>query len=597
MVLSERKAIWIVVLISVVVALLLYGGLGQLDTNEFTPLLYKMIDADYLANDWFVSIHHEIINVRSYFLIFLFILYHIIPNVALVYLGVYLLTLILLGLGVYRTALFFSSNTNAAVFTTSLVLLGATFGLGGNLMVHSYVLSFGLSFSLSILALSFLIREKTVIFSLIAGLATLTHFLWGGLSFGVLWLAYVCVVLQQKTGIKKAILSFFTYLPFSLIALPILLGHTDSSARLSGSMIALILGYMRAPHHYLPFEWSIIRYIEFFLFFIIFIFIFRKTKIEKKNKIFITSIIAIIFVLFAAYTFFSEIVPLGLIIKMHFFRLAPLLVLVQYLFIGNYLFLCLSKYIKTWKVLIVAFLTISLLSNHLILLSAPIFLLFIRYEEKITLTRKSAVYLLAAGLIAALVGLIVLNDYVLQKGDRILLFAFKLMVLIPLSVRLLFKQMPIGRLFLISLIISAALFVAAKPSLLYFTYDAQTTQLYDFIRQETPQDAIFLIPPSLGSFRLGAERAIVVDYKAFPFEEERMLEWVERVQAVSNNPPIDEGKNYYDLVLEGYDALDVEKISTLKYEYNISYALFMKPSHRELPVTFENEVYVLYEVP
>jgi hypothetical protein len=49
------------------------------------------------------------------------------------------------------------------------------------------------------------------------------------------------------------------------------------------------------------------------------------------------------------------------------------------------------------------------------------------------------------------------------------------------------------------------------------------------IRDETPAYARFLIPPSLGDFRLGARRGVYVDWKCIPMRGEEALEWKRRM--------------------------------------------------------------------
>lgn len=51
------------------------------------------------------------------------------------------------------------------------------------------------------------------------------------------------------------------------------------------------------------------------------------------------------------------------------------------------------------------------------------------------------------------------------------------------------------------------------------------------IRQETPAHSRFLIPPSLGDFRLGARRGVYVDWKCMPMRGEEALEWKRRMLA------------------------------------------------------------------
>ena len=51
---------------------------------------------------------------------------------------------------------------------------------------------------------------------------------------------------------------------------------------------------------------------------------------------------------------------------------------------------------------------------------------------------------------------------------------------------------------------------------------------FRWIRSETPQDARFLIPPSMIGFRLQSRRAVYVDWKCIPMKGEEVLEWRRR---------------------------------------------------------------------
>jgi hypothetical protein len=54
--------------------------------------------------------------------------------------------------------------------------------------------------------------------------------------------------------------------------------------------------------------------------------------------------------------------------------------------------------------------------------------------------------------------------------------------------------------------------------------------LAEFCRAETSEQAIFLVPPGLGQFRLSAERAILVDFHSFPFQADEAHEWKRRLE-------------------------------------------------------------------
>ncbi|MDX1546877.1 MAG: DUF6798 domain-containing protein, partial [Rhodothermales bacterium] len=48
-------------------------------------------------------------------------------------------------------------------------------------------------------------------------------------------------------------------------------------------------------------------------------------------------------------------------------------------------------------------------------------------------------------------------------------------------------------------------------------------------RTQTPAGAVFAVPPSWSGFRSHARRAVVVDFKAFPFQPEQIPVWFERL--------------------------------------------------------------------
>lgn len=598
---EKYHSIILVIALALVASLLMYEGLGKSDTNEFTVILYKMLDSNYLSNDWFVSINAEGIGIRSYFIGLLWGTLQIIPHVGFVYFFWYFVTLAILALSVYLISNHLFKDEKAAIFTSFLVLIGATFQLGGNLMVHSYLVSFGLSFALTVLSLYFLLSERPYLFALIAGLATLVHFLWGGIGFGILWATSFLIGIRDKTIIKKHLLTALIYLPFFLLITPVLIGQANAATNLSNEQVAEMLGYIRAPHHYLPFTWDLIHYIEFFMFLSIAFIALLKSRLNEQCKRFFLLLGGLILASFLVYTFFSEIVPFGLIIKMHFFRLAPLLCLIGYLFIGHYLFQTLRDSARhdVYKSLFALTLTISLLSNHLILISWIFFMGLFFYGDRLRI-KRIAPALIGAGLVLAItLGAIYSSTLFMilsAKSDRILLFLYKIVLLVPLLFYLLSDEKKTKLLFYVAITLLAVLFIAVKPTFFYYAYPSATEDMYGFIRTSTPPDAIFLIPPSEGSFRLGANRAIVIDFKAFPFEEKHMLTWVERIQDVSNHPPIDKSKTYSDLVEQGYASLTEQNVLELRKKYGFSYALFKGDKDLPFKRAYANEEYVLYEV-
>lgn len=95
------------------------------------------------------------------------------------------------------------------------------------------------------------------------------------------------------------------------------------------------------------------------------------------------------------------------------------------------------------------------------------------------------------------------------------------------------------------------------------------TEMYAWIRQSTPKDAIFLTPPLLERFRLFTERAIVVDWKASAIVPGELVEWYQRLEAVSGHP----GFRHIDELSSGYTAMDRKRLEALRAAYGVDYVV------------------------
>ena len=60
----------------------------------------------------------------------------------------------------------------------------------------------------------------------------------------------------------------------------------------------------------------------------------------------------------------------------------------------------------------------------------------------------------------------------------------------------------------------------------------RNVRLYRWIRKNVPAGAVILTPPGIIDFRLGARRAIFVDWKGCPMKGHELVEWRRRMFAV-----------------------------------------------------------------
>lgn len=104
--------------------------------------------------------------------------------------------------------------------------------------------------------------------------------------------------------------------------------------------------------------------------------------------------------------------------------------------------------------------------------------------------------------------------------------------------------------------------------------------LYTFIRT-TPENTVFLSPPDFGDIRLYGERALVVDWKAFPFNAKDTFMWYDRVLHLYGSNSLD--INYRNLGDRGL------VMNSRRYESTM--AVLYSDTSSDLPVVYKDEYF------
>jgi len=129
--------------------------------------------------------------------------------------------------------------------------------------------------------------------------------------------------------------------------------------------------------------------------------------------------------------------------------------------------------------------------------------------------------------------------------------------------------------------------------------ETENDGLYEWIRGNTPNDAIFLIPPTMEDFRLRADRAIVIDWKAFPFKDSAIIEWRDRIFDVTNNQEnnlIFQGFSSYPQLEKSYTLLNESYFLYLSKKYNVEYVVINKSRELEFTELYSNSQYRVYRI-
>ncbi|HYO08147.1 MAG TPA: DUF6798 domain-containing protein [Tepidisphaeraceae bacterium] len=107
------------------------------------------------------------------------------------------------------------------------------------------------------------------------------------------------------------------------------------------------------------------------------------------------------------------------------------------------------------------------------------------------------------------------------------------------------------------------------------------------VRARTPVDAVFVVPPNEQDFRLGAQRAVVVDFKGVPQLSAELSQWRDRLQAVLDLPDLRVLPRPFPATLRAirdrYQKLPPEHLAAVARRYGARY-LFL--AHR-LPEQWE----------
>ena len=123
----------------------------------------------------------------------------------------------------------------------------------------------------------------------------------------------------------------------------------------------------------------------------------------------------------------------------------------------------------------------------------------------------------------------------------------------------------------------------------------KTQVVLEWISENTPEEAVFLIDPLLNEFYVYANRARFVSFSHPPQSASEILEWYRRLTLINGNQelsiPPDKGQ-----MQENYANLDAKTIQQLADEYGVSF--YLGSAEKQLPFTlyYQDDTFTLYQV-
>jgi hypothetical protein len=123
--------------------------------------------------------------------------------------------------------------------------------------------------------------------------------------------------------------------------------------------------------------------------------------------------------------------------------------------------------------------------------------------------------------------------------------------------------------------------------------DQSVSELCAWAQAHTAENALFLTPPHEDEIRFSCRRAVVVDWKSPPAVPSEVLEWYERIEAVSGRKPV-----RGDADLLGYEQLDAARVASLRRRYGIDYAIVERGHELDLggKPAYAGQRFVVYAV-
>lgn len=131
-------------------------------------------------------------------------------------------------------------------------------------------------------------------------------------------------------------------------------------------------------------------------------------------------------------------------------------------------------------------------------------------------------------------------------------------------------------------------------------YSPALISMQKWIKSNTPENAIFVIPPDIIYMRTRARRAIVVDWLSIPYFPKDLKEWYQRLSDISGTDSERLAPNL-DFFAAGYRNLDFNRAIFLKDRYGANFLVVEKDNHvgnlSGLIEIFSNEEYRIFKIP
>lgn len=118
-----------------------------------------------------------------------------------------------------------------------------------------------------------------------------------------------------------------------------------------------------------------------------------------------------------------------------------------------------------------------------------------------------------------------------------------------------------------------------------------------WLRENSPNDALFLTPPGNEGFTYLSNRSNIGEFKINPDGAQYLAQWYERLRDLAGGElPNEKGFANIPLLNRGYASLNQEQLTLLGNKYRAQYAVLPKSSQVNLEIVFENNAYQIVKL-
>jgi hypothetical protein len=596
---------------------------------EQLPVVMRAIDPHYLPNDFFVNASAKF-SPRAQFAAFVAFFARFAP-LPTVYLLLTIAGNIAIGLATAVTALdLFDGSQAAALFSIAAVMCVKTFWLGySNVIYRNFLEPEHLATPFLLLAAWAALRRKPVLCALLVSVGAYFHALVG-LETGALLLGTLVLMelfhhaQPQRFPFRCGWRSLLTGAAILAVCATLVLLPYLGSPRIPARVFVEILAFFRHPHHYVPSSFETWQWIQAAAFLtacaIAWASVASSASGLKRANMMILVIVIVLALACAGGYLFVEIWPSRLWTTAQVFRMLYLVKWLGLILITGWAASLLPAHRGSPSAYrpMTGLLSLVLAAG---LISAPAAAAAAGYAAlrswvdgwDLTPRVPHWAWTLCDAAVLVVIVLCVLR-YDPDAGLMLYVAIFTLMILSILFLPA-WLSLPTS-LAAAGLIVVALLWAGDMISTRWLPGDWLPDSIYRHINapnidqpdlgneelqiaryalERTPDNAIYVVNPSMGFFRIAARHAIVVDFTAFPFQDSDMLEWQRRIYDVYGIP-VSTGFDAVPELRRNYTHISDERLLWLAQKYHAQYAVLYRSTKTKLMIIFQTQNYKIVEL-